>query len=260
MAKASKAVVAGRRRDIQNMLRRRGSININDAAAELNVSPMTIRRDLAYLEKKGLLVREYGGAVNAERLVFEFTFARAVRLHREQKERIGRAAAGMVKPAESIILDTGTTTLQVARALKSFEGPLTVYTATLPMISELWGIENLDVVVLGGNVRKASPDLYGPLTEMALERLQADRVFLGAEGIHHEKGLTVSSMEVARMAQIFLRAAKEVVVVADSSKLGVVSKVRYATLDEVGCLVTDKGVSRKEVAKLKAAGIKTVIV
>jgi len=260
MPRVAQALIDRRRRRIRELLRRQGTINVREVAAKLGVSTMTVRRDLAYFEQKGLVIRDYGGAVNAERLVFEFTFARQQRLHKGRKQRIGRAAVKMVKPGESVILDTGTTTLQIARALRGFEGALTVYTATLPIISELWGHDNVEVVVLGGNVRKNSPDLYGPLTEMMLDDLNADHVFLGAEGVDPVEGFTVSSMEVARMARAFLRAAKEVIVVADSSKFGLVSRVRYARLDEVDGVLTDNAAPSRLLRQLRAKGCKVTTV
>ena len=221
---------------------------------------MTIRRDLDALESEGLLVRCYGGAIPTQRIAFEFAFERRRRQHHAAKRRIGRLAAARITPGQTVILDTGTTTLEIARGLSKAGTSCTVITSSLVIAGELWTSEPIELMLLGGRVRGNSPDLVGPGVELMLEKLAADVAFLGADGIDPNRGCFTIDVEAARVAERMALSARRVIVVADSFKLGAPAPVRYLQLREMDELVTDKAAPADVLAALRRRGVKVTTV
>lgn len=221
---------------------------------------MTIRRDLDALESEGLLVRCYGGAIPTQRIAFEFAFEKRRLQHHAAKRRIGRLAAARITPGQTVILDTGTTTLEIAKCLAKAGVACTVITSSLVIASQLWSCEPIELMLLGGRVRGNSPDLVGPGVELMLEKLAADVVFLGADGIDADRGCFTIDIEAARVAERMAASARRVIVVADSSKLGTPAPVRYLQLREIDELVTDKATRADIVAALRRRGVKVTTV
>jgi len=246
-----------RRLEILRLLRRENSVAVSHLARRFGVSEMTVRRDLSALEREGRVIRTYGGGVSTETVAFEFSFAEKMQRNTAAKERIGRTAAGLVRPGETVLLDTGTTTLQVARFLPD-SPDITVVTTSLPIVSALFH-KRVRVTLPGGDVRRRTPDIYGPLTESNLEDIHVDRAFLGADGLDVEAGLSTTDMSIARISRLMLQAARQAVVVLDSSKIGRICFARYAALSEIDLLVTDEGLSRKDRRAVERAGVKVMI-
>jgi DeoR family transcriptional regulator of aga operon len=247
-----------RREKIRKRLRKAGSASVAVLAKDLGVSEMTIRRDLAALEKKGLAVRTFGGAMAPEERPMEFSFGDRMKVKTARKEAIGRKAAETVKEGETVLIDTGTTALCVARALKHFEN-LTVVTGSLPVAWELRGAPGIETILLGGRVRRTSQDIYGPLAEMNLEHIRVYRAFLGADGVDAKGGLTTESLEVARISGLIARNSTVVTVVADSTKIGKVNLVKYASLADADTLITDSGIKAQDRKALEKAGCKVIV-
>jgi len=245
---------------LAKMLSRGQSISISSQADRFGVHPMTVRRDLDALESEGLLVRCYGGAIPAQRIAFEFAFGRRRRRHHVAKRRIGFAASKMIDSRRTVILDTGTTTLEIARGLSKAGTSCTVITSSLVIAGELWASEPVELMLLGGRVRRNSPDLVGPGVELMLEKLAADVAFLGADGIDPKRGCFTIDVEAARVAERMAASARRVIVVADSSKLGSAGPVRYLQIKEMDELITDKGARPPAVASLRRQGVKVTIV
>jgi DeoR/GlpR family transcriptional regulator of sugar metabolism len=172
----------GRQRRILDLLRERGECSVDELVRACGVSDMTIRRDLARLAGDGHVVRTHGGAAPAEQVSFEFQFLGRARENAAAKEQIAATAAGWVRDGQSVLLDSGSTTLAVARHLTS-RRRLTVVTTSLPIAATLQPAAGVETLLLGGYVRRESPDLEGPLTEANLERLRAGVALLGADGI-----------------------------------------------------------------------------
>jgi DeoR/GlpR family transcriptional regulator of sugar metabolism len=235
-------------------------VSVASAAVRFDVHPMTIRRDLQTLESAGVVVRCYGGGIAAQRITFEFAFDRRRRVSLPQKRAIGTAAAGMVAEGDSVILDTGTTTIEVARALARSGRRCRVTTSSLVIASELWAVDGIELTLLGGHVRGSSPDLIGPGAELMLERLSVDVAFLGADGIDGRRGCFTIDAEAARIAEKMAASARRVVVVADSSKLGRPAMVRYLPLEKMSELLTDDGAPRQFVSAMRDKGIKVACV
>ena len=232
-----------------------GNVSTAELAARFDVSEMTIRRDLKELQRSGAALPCYGGAVAAQRITFEFDFDQRHRLHLEQKQRIGRAAAALLEPGQTVFLDTGTTTVELARALAVGGIRCSVITASLVVASELWGRDHIELQLLGGRVRRGNPDLVGPFTEMMLERFTADIAFLGSEGIDPKRGSFASDLETARIGEKMAGGARQTVVVADGSKLGKTSAVRCITIDGIDKLITDENADAALVGHLRKQGI-----
>jgi len=158
--------------------RRAGECSIEQLMKRFGVSGMTVRRDLQSLADQGKVIRTHGGAAMAERISFEFEFLNRVRENHAAKEAIAASAAAQIKDGESVMLDSGTTTLELAKRLRGRRG-LTVITSSLPIAAQLQYDQQIEVLLLGGRLRASSPDLAGALTESNLETLRADAAFLG---------------------------------------------------------------------------------
>ena len=236
------------------LVAQKGECSVEDLASRFGVSGMTVRRDLQTLAEAGKVIRTHGGAAMAERISFEFDFLKRVKEHETAKAAIGAAAAALVEDGQSVLLDSGTTTLALARRLKGKKG-LTVITTSLPIASQLQYDQDIAVLLLGGYVRAGSPDLAGALTEANLETLHADVAFIGADGIDARGAVYNQSPEVARMLTKMAAAAGRVFVVADHSKLGQKALWRFGRLTDWTGLVTDAKADRSAIAALQKAGI-----
>lgn len=236
----------------------RGECSVDELAERFGVSGMTIRRDLHSLAERGKVIRTHGGAARAERVSFEFEFLKRVEERREAKDAIGAAAAAQVRDGESILLDSGTTTLAIAKHLRG-KRALTVITTSLPIAAQLQFDSQIAVLLLGGYLRASSPDLAGALTEANLDALHADVAFLGAQGIDRDGAIYQDSPELARMIKKMAATATRVFVVADSSKLGRTALCRMERLKQwKATLVTDDAADRATLASLKKAGAQVI--
>jgi len=231
-----------RQRHISERLSREASVSIAALAVELGVSEMTVRRDLEALEKTSSIQRTHGGAVLSERMIFEFEYRDRQKERLEQKREIAEAALRLIKPGERILLDTGTTTLHLARILPRV-GELTVLTPSLAVVSELQFAENLELILLGGAVRKGSPDLTGPVTEHCLELFAADWVFQGAESIGLDGSVYNVDLQLGQVDRKMRSRAGRSCLLADSSKIGGCAQVRTGSLADFDWFITDSGAS-----------------
>ena len=245
---------------MSRLLARGRRVSTVELAERFGVSPMTVRRDLGALAEAGVAVRCYGGAVPAQRITFEFAFDERRRRRLAQKGRIGAEAATRVQPEQVVFIDTGTTTLELARALVRRGVACTVVTGSLVIASELWGSERVELTLVGGRVRRGSPDLVGPGTEVMLDRLTADVAFLGSDGIDPARGSFAADVEAARVAEHMVANARHVVVLADSSKLGLPGAARYARLEQIAELITDRDADRALVGQLRKRGVRVTLV
>jgi DeoR family transcriptional regulator, fructose operon transcriptional repressor len=247
-----------RQRKLTKLIARRGECSIERLAQELRVSEMTIRRDLQELAENGKVIRTHGGAAMAERVSFEFEFLKKVEQNRPAKEAIAKLAASKVTNGQSVLLDSGTTTLAIAEQLRS-KSNLTVVTTSLPIASGLQFCAHIDVLLLGGYVRSSSPDLAGAITESNLESVCADIAFIGAAGIDANGGVYQQSPEVSRLLSKMVSSAKMSYVVADSSKLGETALFRYGRLQDWAGLITNGGGQEKIISSLKKKGVKVFV-
>ncbi len=241
---------AARLQAIRDELTRSASLSISEISGKLGVSEMTIRRDLAALEKSSDVRRTHGGAVVAERMAFEFNYVTRQRANLKEKRRIAEAARKLIEPGQRLILDTGTTTLQLATLLKDCPG-LTVITPSLAVASELQFSENIHVVLLGGILHRGSPDLTGPVTEHCLELFSADWVFQGAEALGLDGSIYNVDLQLAQVDRIMRKKAARSCLLADSSKVGQTALVKNGTLADFDIFITDRDIPRDYLRKAR---------
>jgi DeoR/GlpR family transcriptional regulator of sugar metabolism len=248
-----------RHQRLLDALSEKGELSVAQLGGQLGVCEMTVRRDLAQLEKAGRLERTWGGARAGERHLIDFTFRGKVRKHGKEKEAIGRAAAELVPEGATVIVDTGTTALQVARALRGRTG-LRVLTCSLPIVAELLDCPGIITDMLGGTVRAESLELYGPLTERNFGGLRADIAFLGADAVGEDGWLYTTSMETGRVAELMVQTARRRVLVADASKWGAKATVRYAPIVSLTTAISDSRLGERQREAFRSAGVELVIV
>jgi DeoR/GlpR family transcriptional regulator of sugar metabolism len=231
-----------------------GEGSIQELAELFKVSEMTIRRDLDFLAGQGRVIRTHGGAALAGRVSFEFDFLKRKKRNQKEKEAIARRAAELVRDGQSVMLDSGTTPLAVARALRGKKG-VTVITTSLPIASELQYQEGLRILLLGGYLRPDAPDMEGALTESNLEQLRADIAFLGADGIDRKGNAYNTSLSVGRMLTKMAASAAEVYVVADQDKLDRTALTRYGNVAKWSGLITSRSADKPVLAALRRNGV-----
>lgn len=244
-----------RRRALLGLLSRRSRVSTMKMAGHFGVNPMTIRRDLETLEETGAVVRCHGGAMAGSRITFEFAFDERRRRHLSAKRRIGSAAARRITPGDTAFLDTGTTTLEAARALAKLDVRCTVVTSSLVIASELWNRGNVELLLVGGRVRRGSPDLIGPSARTVLEGLTAAVALLGSDGIDPARGSFAEDIETAQVAECMARNARKTIVLADASKLGAAGSARYLHIQQMDELISDRRANSRIVNALRHGGV-----
>jgi len=251
-------VFAEERQDhIARIVEEHGRARVADLATTFRVSGVTIRKDLAVLERQGRVVRTHGGAVTLGRAGAERAFDVRERIQRDEKDAIGREAAGMVVDGESIALDASTTALALARHLKARGGwlHLTVITNGLRIASELAGHPGISVVMPAGFLRWEALSLVGPLGEGLFEKVNIQKAFMGAAGFALEAGLSDATEEEAQIKRLMVRGASEVVGLVDHSKWGRAAFATFCETSEMGAVITDAGAPAAMVDQVRRAGI-----
>lgn len=247
---------AGRQEKIRFLLQKYGNLTVSELARRFGVSEMTIRRDLKQLSSMGLVQREHGRAVypqtSQNRNAIFIT-----RLGEAQKEKIaiGKYGSDLVEEGESIIIDAGTTTLAVALALNK---KCIVVTNSLPVAEVLGMNDEITTVLTGGEVQKATYSLMGPMTRDSLAGFNADKLFLASTGISLEKGLSTTNMVESEVKQAMIKAAKEVILVAHSAKIGEVCYHTFAKWDSIDKLITDSTLDPILKNKLENLGVEVI--
>ncbi|HEX7012013.1 MAG TPA: transcriptional repressor AgaR [Steroidobacteraceae bacterium] len=252
---------SSRRQRIGVMLQENGSVQVLELASMFGVSTQTIRKDLHYLEKRGVATRSYGGAISSQVVgIATETAVDAKRaLHAQEKEKIGRRAAQMVQPGESIVLDSGTTTAQIARFLPDTD-EITVVTNDFGVLAELAAKSRIQVVVLGGTLRRKNLAFYGAQTEAAIAELSVDKLFLGVDGLHAQKGITTHYEREAILNRMMVEVAQQVIAVTDSSKFGRMCLHKIVDLDELDMLITDSGADEAALEAIRKRDIEVIVV
>ena len=255
---ATKLTSGQREKHITDLVRQGRTLVVKDLAANLDVSEMTIHRDLNKLQAQGQIERTYGGAMPAEKMEFEFEFANRRSANRKAKKAIVRKALELIQPGHRLILDTGTTTLELACLLKDFDN-LYVITPSLAVASVLHFSPGIQVVLLGGIIRKGSPDLTGIVTEEVLDMFMADIAFQGADGIGLNGELFSSDMRIAKVDQKMRRRAQQTHILCDSSKIGKIAFASNGSLREVDGLITDSKIDPGCLDSLKKTKVQITI-
>ena len=248
------------RRDlIIEELRRRDEVTVSRLSELLNVSDVTIRKDLQQLEDQGYLTRVRGGAVFSGRGQLELRFAARQQLALEEKRQLAARAAQFVRPGSTIFLDGSTTVFQMTRLLRHVQG-LTVITNGLYAALELSFAPEITTIVVGGILRKQSSSLVDMLTPELLRRLHVDVAFVSCRGFTAEHGLMESDLREAQLKRAMAQAAQHIVALVDRSKFGHVYMASSLLPEEINTLLVDQGIDELTQRALSAAGVKVEVV
>ncbi|HEY5743196.1 MAG TPA: DeoR/GlpR family DNA-binding transcription regulator [Terrimicrobiaceae bacterium] len=248
-----------RRETIVDFLKKESKISVENLAERLNVSQVTIRKDLDTLEKRGLLERSHGNAIFSQQSRFNVAFLERLQIQAREKELIAKAAASYVHEGDSIILDSGTTTLALAKALAGRFKSLFVVTNSIPAALEL-SKAGYDLLLVGGQVRDHSLALIGPWGVKNLESYHVDRAFMGTSGISLSHGYSTPDALDAQMKQAMIRIADKTYVLTDSSKFGHNCIVSFAKCSDVHLTLTDSRLSQKIFQEFKQHGTELRVV
>ena len=248
-----------RRRAILELVNQDGRVLVKELSEKFGTSQITIRKDLELLHSNGQVHRTHGGALTVESgALVDPTLREKEKLHRKEKLRIAEAAAHMVQEGESILLDSGTTTTAVARALRDFRN-VTVITNAVNIAAELSGTQ-VAVILTGGIVRKNSFSLVGPLAEETLRQLSADVLFLGVDGFDTRVGLSTPNLLEAKVNKVMVEVARKTVAVCDSSKFGRRAMSTIVPVTAVHQVITDKHIAKSDLSNLEEAGVAVTLV
>lgn len=243
---------------ILDQLMKKDSILVTDLASILNVTSVTIRKDLTELEMQGKLYRSHGRAI----LIDPFTSNRSVnekeRLCQEEKMSIGYEAAQLITVDDSILIASGTTLHNFARCIRP-KHRLTVMTASTAVAQILSQNEEIDIIQLGGTLRHSSQSVVGDYSKMMLSEFSVSKLFLGVDGIDFEFGITTTDMREARLNKAMMESAQKTIVLADSSKFGKRGFAKIANLEDIDIIITDEHIKEADALRVEELGIKLII-
>lgn len=256
-----KLLVEERRRRIVERVNEKGRATVDELVALFDISAVTIRADLEALDRTGAINRSHGGALPASTTQLDTPLTIKETRHHAQKLRIGQAAARLIEDGDTVILDSGSTTVEIARQIRQRKWTsLTVITNALNIAMELSATPAVRVMMLGGLLRQTSYSLAGPDAEQALSRLSADRLFLGVDGLDPAVGVTTPDPLEASLNALMIRVSRQTIAVLDASKFGQRSLSVIAPVNELDMVISDDAAPAEYVEALESKGVKTLLV
>ncbi|MDR1780113.1 MAG: DeoR/GlpR family DNA-binding transcription regulator [Tannerella sp.] len=253
------ANIAERQKIILERLKQQGFVKVSDLSRELNASEVTIRKDLKLLEEKKLLQRNHGSASTLTSIISDRHIDVKEKIQIEEKIRIARAANKLLEPDDTIIIASGTTLLAFANAI-DIHDHITVITSSVRVSLTLCYNPFIDVVQLGGTIRKNSVSVIGHYAESTLASLSCSKLFIGVDGIDLDYGLTTSDMNEARINQQMIAAAQKIIVLTDSSKFGKRGFCKICGLDNVHHIITDTNAPAHIIRMIQERNIEVTLV
>lgn len=247
-----------RRVKILEVLNSEGQVTVSELSKKFNVTEVTIRNDLSHLAGKELLIKTRGGGLKAQRVGIDQHLNDKAKINSKEKQAIGKKAAELINDNDTIIIDSGTTTIEIAKNLSRIKN-LTVITNALNIASQLIQDE-IKVILLGGILRTASLSLTGPIGENSIKNFYCDKCFLGVDGIDSQSGIYTPNLEEAHLNRMMINASKEVIIVTDSNKFKRKSFAHIAPITKVNLIVTDSKIPENELKNLQSMGIKVILV
>ncbi|HHV55172.1 MAG TPA: DeoR/GlpR transcriptional regulator [Firmicutes bacterium] len=247
-----------RRAEIIRILEAQGSVRVATLAVRFNVTEETIRRDLEALEEQGILQRTYGGAVRAGITPVESPVGRRELEHRAEKEAMAQKAVDLIEDGETLFLDSSTTALALARALRSKQR-LTVLTNGVRIVMELATRSGYTVIATGGLLRESSLSFVGPLAERAVSQYHVDWAFLSCKGFTLERGMTESNELEAQLKRLMVSHAHRAVAMVDSSKFGHVAFATIVPISDLNILITDDGAPGAILDQVRESGVEVMV-
>jgi len=257
MIKEQNISTVERRRIIIEQLQKNKQVDISELKNLFDVSEVTLRKDLRHLENKNLLIRSRGGAMIAVKVGEDLSVKKRMVINLDIKKSIASTAKSLIKEGDTIILDSGTTLMQLASHLENIRN-LTVITNALDIAMKLSDFSKLKIIVPGGIFRKRSCSLVGVTAVENFQVFRADKYFVSADGINAD-GLFTSNLEEGQIAKIIMSNAKENIVLVDSGKFGRTGIMNFAPLTKIHTLVTDKNIPQNYLNHLKESGIKVIL-
>ncbi|MGV3541105.1 MAG: DeoR/GlpR family DNA-binding transcription regulator [Rufibacter sp.] len=253
--------ITERHHHIITKLQQEGQVNVLDLCEELSVSSVTIRKDLKLLEDKGILFRTHGGATQNNPYTVDRPVNEKEHLQITEKNRIGLAAARLLEPNDSILIASGTTVMALAKNIQPhLLKTLTVITSALNVALELLRHPEVEVMQLGGLLRRSSSSVTGPYSESILNDFSCSKLFLGVDGIDLEFGLTTTNVMETHLNRRMINVSQKTIVLADSSKFGKRGFGRICGFEDIDQIITDKGISEHTFKTLQGLGVKVTIV
>ncbi len=250
-----------RRRKILELLDQQGRVTVAELGERFGISTVTARADLDALAALGALVRSHGGAVKPIPPVQDYPLNIKEKLYRAEKVRIAQAAAEFVRPEQTIVFDSGSTTMEVVRELRARHvRPLAVITNGLNIAFEMGNAAGVSVIMLGGMLRNSSLSVVGPQAEQSLRDLNADHLFLGVDGFDVDTGPSTPDILEAQLNALMIRVSRETTVVVDSSKFRRRSLSLIARTDSIHRVITDTGLDPTAASALRGRGVELILV
>lgn len=252
--------VEQRREQLVHYLRQHGKTSVNELAGHFNITGATVRTDLRELEKANLVIRRYGGAeAQVTPTTEDRTMDEKTSFNLSIKQQLGKVAADLVNDGESIILDNGSTTLQMVPWLID-KVALTVMTNSLHIMNEVASLgSNINLLMPGGNFRKHSASFHGNLAEEAFSKFTFDKLFIGADGFDVDQGTTTFN-EAYQVSQAMCQSARHIIVITDSSKFGRKTPNIVVPIEKIDVLITDSGIKSSDRITLEKKGIEIIVV
>jgi len=259
MTENKKGSTVNRRNQIILDIQKKGQVLVDELSKQFKVSEVTIRNDLEQLERKNLLVRARGGAINFESKVrIDHRLNEKGKINYKEKTEIGKRAAKLINEGDTIIVDSGTTTIEIVKNISHIK-ELTLITNAINIVNELSNCPGINVIIPGGYLRQNSMSLVGPMAERNLRNLHVDKLFLGVDGFDTKMGVYTPNIEESHLNEIMIEVAKEVIVVTDSSKFKHRSFAYICPINKIHAVVTDGGIEFEDRKRLEDEGIKVWI-
>ena len=248
-----------RRSEILEILKKQDSISVSDLSNMFAISEVSVRNDLSHLETKGLLIRTRGGAIKKQPVNFDLSLNQRLKKFFKEKQKIGRKAVEYIHEGDTIVMDSGSTTLKIAENLDKFRH-IKLITNSLPIAEMVSDYEGVEVIIPGGIMRPEMRSLIGPMAERNLLQYYCDIAFLGVDGIDSDYGISTPIVYEATFCKTLIDIAKKRVVVTDSSKFQKRSFVKIASMDEIDMVITDQGIPEEDRLKLEKMSLDLVLV
>lgn len=251
--------IAKRHKFILTELEEDGYVRVKELSSKLGVSEVTIRKDLKELESRKLLYRSHGSASRLSSFIGERHIDEKEKIKTEEKNRIAEFANSLIKKDDRIIIASGTTVFALARKLNN-QMPVTIITPSVKVSLALSYIENIDIVQLGGAMRKSSASTIGSYAEDLLKEMMCNKLFIGVDGIDMDYGLTTSDLGEAHLNQCMIESAQKVVVLTDSTKFGKRGFAKICNINMVDIVITDSNAPSNTIQMMRDQGIEVYLV
>ena len=247
-----------RRSKILEILNKDNVISVAEISKMFDVSEVSVRNDLALFEKKGFLIRTRGGAINKQISNFDLNLNQRLKHNYKQKQKIGKRAAEFIKDGSTVLMDSGSTIIEVAKNLKNKKN-IKLITNSLPIADIVADADQIEVIITGGTLRPEMRSLIGATTEKTILNYSCDVAILGADGIDSEMGFYTKLESEASLVQAMIKASSKRIIVTDSSKFGKKRFVKIANISDVDVIITDDAISSSDVEKIVSQGVELII-